>query len=298
MLALADGDDGDGVSFEDFASNLLLIGDSHPEGTFEQWLAHSAVVLEADTVEVVAEGQADEAWWVAPTAGAMAGMCSRTLTAPFDRLRTVLQAWDSQPGGGPSSGGVASGLRSAKADMPSWASQVVGPVQRLPPAPAQEIAIAVRAAAQALSAPQRPEGVYSHSSPGALPQAASHGSSSTEAVRSKHADSRAAGGRLASSGVPSSGGHSGHASHVPTSARGKAQQVAAAMPREVLGDVATQPEGRPGQALRQHDAAPRHGNETGSGGRAPQKEAHSTGKEGAQLGSSAKARLSQPSAGA
>lgn len=176
VLAVADTDGVGGVSFEEFASHLLLVGDSHPEGTFEQWLAHSAVVFEADTVEVVAEGTADEPWWIAPSSGALAGMCSRTLTAPFDRLRTVLQAWDNQPMQAQApAGATGSGTGAAAHGRPVATGTAAGrpPLAVYSPyhplaaralargADAPVLASAMREAAHAEHRPSRPSGAYS-----------------------------------------------------------------------------------------------------------------------------------------
>jgi Ca2+-binding EF-hand superfamily protein len=93
LIRVADRD-GDGVvTVDDFVDMLLLVGDTHIEGLFEHWLAHEAPSLDVDGgPELPAEVRAGEPAWLLLAAGGIAGVISRTLTAPMDRLRTVLQA--------------------------------------------------------------------------------------------------------------------------------------------------------------------------------------------------------------
>lgn len=67
---------------------LALTDGTHAEGVFEAWLKESAIgsIPLSDP-----EGRCETPSWVLLAAGALAGMVSRTLTAPADRIKTLLQ---------------------------------------------------------------------------------------------------------------------------------------------------------------------------------------------------------------
>jgi Ca2+-binding EF-hand superfamily protein len=69
---------------------------THAEGLFEAWMKEAPIsalaVPDAPAAEVPS--------WITLASGAMAGMLSRTLTAPADRIKTLLQASFGGAGGG------------------------------------------------------------------------------------------------------------------------------------------------------------------------------------------------------
>ena len=67
---------------------MALTDDTHAEGVFEAWLKESAIgsIPLSDP-----EGRGEKPTWMLLVAGAIAGMVSRTLTAPADRIKTLLQ---------------------------------------------------------------------------------------------------------------------------------------------------------------------------------------------------------------
>ena len=99
LIRVADRD-GDGlVTVDDFVDMLLLVGDTHIEGLFDHWLRHETASVDMDAgVDPPKEAGPDESPWLVLVAGGAAGVCSRTLTAPMDRVRTVLQASDPRGG--------------------------------------------------------------------------------------------------------------------------------------------------------------------------------------------------------
>jgi solute carrier family 25 (mitochondrial phosphate transporter), member 23/24/25/41 len=90
LIATIDRDNCGSVDRAEFTRYFLaLTGDLHAEGVFEAWLKESAI----GSIQVSdPEGRAKTPTWVLLAAGAIAGMLSRTLTAPMDRLKTLLQA--------------------------------------------------------------------------------------------------------------------------------------------------------------------------------------------------------------
>ncbi|KAA0171228.1 hypothetical protein FNF27_06347 [Cafeteria roenbergensis] len=98
LIRVADRDGDGSVSVDDFVDMLLLVGDTHIEGLFDHWLRHEASLDVEAGAEPPTEAAAGEPTWLLLVAGGVAGVCSRTLTAPMDRIRTVLQAADPRDG--------------------------------------------------------------------------------------------------------------------------------------------------------------------------------------------------------
>jgi solute carrier family 25 (mitochondrial phosphate transporter), member 23/24/25/41 len=90
LISTIDRDKCGSIDQEEFVRYFLtLTGDLHAEGVFEAWLKESAIgsIPLSDP-----EGRAKTESWVLLSSGAVAGMLSRTLTAPMDRLKTLVQA--------------------------------------------------------------------------------------------------------------------------------------------------------------------------------------------------------------
>lgn len=95
----------DMATFCEFFLTQVGTGDAHAEGLFEAWV--KAAPISALAVPDVPTQEAPS--WVTLASGAVAGMVSRSATAPADRIKTMLQASGIRPssssGGRGSSGG-------------------------------------------------------------------------------------------------------------------------------------------------------------------------------------------------
>lgn len=82
------------VDMADFVQFFLTeLSDVHSDGLFESWMRASAIAA----IPIPDESTAGVPSWVTLLSGAIAGMTSRTLTAPADRLKTLLQVGVSGP---------------------------------------------------------------------------------------------------------------------------------------------------------------------------------------------------------
>ena len=111
LHAVADRDNDGVISFEEWVSFLLLLPKVNPAAVFEAFgscYVESAASEYAQPAEVIGERHALLAALASKVySGSIAGGISRTLTAPIDRLKTLMQA--APPG---QSSSLGSGLRS------------------------------------------------------------------------------------------------------------------------------------------------------------------------------------------
>jgi hypothetical protein len=103
------------IELSEFCEYFMTeVGDVHAQGLFETWLKAHPI----SAIQIPDAPQEEVPSWITLTSGATAGMVSRTLTAPADRLKTLLQAGDLQRRPSPLNA-VASALPSSSRGWPS-----------------------------------------------------------------------------------------------------------------------------------------------------------------------------------